>query len=152
MGLRPTHGDESRCHSERSEGSAFPAQGEPIQILRFAQNDRPSSAELRALQRSSAALQSEKWTVPGRGHKVNEPRPVRSTTATSEVSLGSTQDGHFVHIGWEMGAVILQCQIVTIIDFGEKGRNVNITVSSTVKCGLSPESNERTRNVYENKA
>ena len=36
------------------------------------------------------ALQSEESTVPGRGHKVNEPRPLRSTTATGEVPLGST--------------------------------------------------------------
>jgi hypothetical protein len=43
MGLLPTHGDESRCHPdpERSEGegSAVPVRAEPMQILRFAQND-----------------------------------------------------------------------------------------------------------------
>ena len=46
MGLRPTHGDESRCHPEPSlaqgklrEGSAVPVRGELMQILRFAQND-----------------------------------------------------------------------------------------------------------------
>jgi len=59
MGLRPTQGDESRCHPEpfavtlseakglqfaRSqgklrEGSVVPIRGELMQILRFAQND-----------------------------------------------------------------------------------------------------------------
>ena len=77
---------------------------------------------------------------------------MRSTTATGEVRLGSTQGGHFVHPAWEMGAVILQCQVVTIVDFAEKGRNVNMTVSNTVKYDPVPESTERTRNVYENKA
>jgi hypothetical protein len=42
MGLRPTHGEESRCHPERSEESAVPVRGELMQILRFAQNDRLS--------------------------------------------------------------------------------------------------------------
>ena len=48
-----------------------------------------------------------------------------------------------------MDTVILQCQVVTIIDFAEKGRKVIMTVSTTVKCDLSPESRERTRDVYE---
>jgi hypothetical protein len=39
MGPRPTHGDEKRCHPERSEGSAVAFRGELMQILRFAQND-----------------------------------------------------------------------------------------------------------------
>ena len=77
---------------------------------------------------------------------------MRSTTAAGEVSLGRARGGHFVHLGWEMWAVILQCQVVIIIDFAEMGRNVNMTVSSTVKCDLRPESNEQTGNVYENKA
>jgi hypothetical protein len=40
MDLRPTQGDESGCHPERSEGSAFPVRYELMQMLRFAQNDR----------------------------------------------------------------------------------------------------------------
>ena len=40
MGLRPAPANESACHPERSEGSAVPARSEPMQILRFAQNDR----------------------------------------------------------------------------------------------------------------
>ena len=39
MGLRPTRVNESRCHPERSEGSAVPVRGELMQILRCAQND-----------------------------------------------------------------------------------------------------------------
>ena len=42
MDLRPTHGDESACHPERSEGSAVPVRCERMQILRFAQNDSGS--------------------------------------------------------------------------------------------------------------
>ncbi|SPE34345.1 hypothetical protein SBA2_90009 [Acidobacteriia bacterium SbA2] len=42
MDLRPTYGDESGCHPERSEGSAVLVRGELMQILRFAQNDRLS--------------------------------------------------------------------------------------------------------------
>ena len=66
--------------------------------------------------------------------------------------LGSTQGGHFIHPSWEVGTVILQCQVVTITDFAEKGRKVIMTVSTTVKFDLSPGSREQTRNVYENKA
>jgi O-antigen/teichoic acid export membrane protein len=40
MGRSPTRADESPCHPEPSEGSAVPVRGEPMQILRFAQNDR----------------------------------------------------------------------------------------------------------------
>jgi len=39
MGLRPTRGDESRCHPERSEGSAGAVRCELMQMLRFAQYD-----------------------------------------------------------------------------------------------------------------
>jgi len=38
MGLRHTRVNESRCHPERSEGSAVPVRRELMQILRFAQN------------------------------------------------------------------------------------------------------------------
>ena len=40
--------------------------------------------------RSSPALQSEESAILGRGHKVNEPRPLRAKTATREVPFGST--------------------------------------------------------------
>jgi len=44
MGRRPTRGDESQYHPERSEGSAGPVQNGLMQILRCAQNDRLSGA------------------------------------------------------------------------------------------------------------
>jgi len=56
MDLRPTQEDESRCHPERSEGSAVPDRGELMQILRFAQNDRLSRE---CSEESRAALLNE---------------------------------------------------------------------------------------------
>jgi len=48
MGLHPIRVNESRCHPERSEGSAVPDRGELMQILRFAQTHRLSGESVAA--------------------------------------------------------------------------------------------------------
>jgi hypothetical protein len=73
MGLPPNQKDESGCHPERSEGSAFALQFrdyEQLQILRCAQNDRLSrersegspqfevTSKIKELQRSFVAFGS----------------------------------------------------------------------------------------------